>query len=135
MRPASILAGLFFVALTLRPQIVGVGPLLPEIQDGLDTTHAVVGLLGTIPVLCMGIFALPAALVAARLGTRMSIAWSLVLIGVFGVARAVAPNALWIVLLTWPIGAGMGVAGALVPVVVKEHFSVRPAGPTGIYTT
>ena len=135
MRPAPILAGLFLVALTLRPQIVGVGPLLPEIQDGLDTTHAVVGLLGTIPVLCMGIFALPAALVAARLGTRMSIAWSLVLIGVFGVARSVAPNALWIVLLTWPVGAGMGVAGALVPVVVKEHFSVRPAGPTGIYTT
>ena len=51
MRPAPILAGLFFVALTLRPQIVGVGPLLPEIQEDLHTTHAVVGLLATIPVL------------------------------------------------------------------------------------
>src|SRR5262245_64076604 len=57
VRPASILAGLFLVALTLRPQIVGIGPLLPEIQDDLDTTHAVVGLLATIPVLCMGLFA------------------------------------------------------------------------------
>jgi CP family cyanate transporter-like MFS transporter len=135
MRPASILAGLFFVALTLRPQIVGVGPLLPEIQDSLDTSHAVVGLLGTIPVLCMGLFAPPAAFLGARVGTRMAIAWSLVLIGAFGLARAVAPSAALLVLFTWPVGAGMGLAGALVPVAVKETFPLRPAGPTGVYTT
>ena len=68
--PGPILAGLFFVALTLRPQIVGVGPLLPEIQDDLDTTHALVGLLATIPVLCMGLFAPAAAYLSARIGTR-----------------------------------------------------------------
>jgi len=135
MRPASILAGLFLVALTLRPQIVGIGPLLPEMQDDLDTTHAVVGLLGTIPVLCMGLFAPPAAFLGARVGTRAAITWSLVLIGVFGLGRAVVPSAALVVLLTWPVGAGMGLAGALVPVAVKEHFPVRPAGPTGLYTT
>ncbi len=135
MRPASILAGLFLVALTLRPQIVGIGPLLPEIQDDLDTTHAVVGLLGTIPVLCMGVFAPAAAFLGARVGTRMAITWSLVLIGVFGFGRAVVPSAALVVLLTWPVGAGMGLAGALVPVAVKENFPIRPAGPTGLYTT
>ncbi len=135
MRPAPILAGLFFVALTLRPQIVGVGPLLPEIQDSLNTTHAVVGLLGTIPVLCMGLFAPPAAYLSARIGTRAAITWSVLLIGVFGVARAVAPNAALVLLFTWPVGIGMGLAGAVVPVAVKERFPVRPAGPTGVYTT
>jgi MFS transporter, CP family, cyanate transporter len=135
MRPAPILAGLFFVALTLRPQIVGVGPLLPAIQDGLKTTHAVVGLLGTIPVVCMGLFAPPAAFLRARVGTRAAVTWSVLLIGVFGLARAAAPNAALLVLLTWPIGVGMGLAGALVPVAVKERFSARPAGPTGVYTT
>lgn len=135
MRPAPILAGLFFVALTLRPQIVGVGPLLSEIQDSLHTTHAVVGLLGTIPVLCMGLFAPPAAFLSARVGTRAAVTLSVLLIGVFGLARAAAPSAALLVLLTWPIGVGMGLAGALVPVVVKERFSVRPAGPTGVYTT
>jgi CP family cyanate transporter-like MFS transporter len=135
MQPASILAGLFLVALTLRPQIVGIGPLLPEIQDDLDTSHAVVGLLGTIPVLCMGLFAPPAAFLGARVGTRMAIVWSLVLIGVFGIARALSPSAALVVLFTWPVGAGMGLAGALVPVAVKESFPARPAGPTGLYTT
>ena len=135
MRPASILAGLFLVALTLRPQIVGVGPLLPDIQDGLDTTHAVVGLLATIPVLCMGLFAPPAAYLSARIGTRSAITWSVLLIGVFGIARALAPSAVLVVLFTWPVGVGMGVAGAVVPVAVKERFAARPAGPTGVYTT
>ena len=135
MRPASILAGLFLVALTLRPQIVGVGPLLPEIQDGLDTTHAVVGLLATIPVLCMGLFAPPAAYLSARIGTRSAITWSVLVIGVFGIARALAPSAALVVLFTWPVGIGMGVAGAVVPVAVKERFAARPAGATGVYTT
>jgi CP family cyanate transporter-like MFS transporter len=135
VRPAPILAGLFFIALTLRPQIVGVGPLLPDIQDSLNTTHAVAGLLATIPVLCMGLFAPPAAYLSSRVGTRTAITSSVLLIGIFGVARAVAPTAALVVLFTWPVGIGMGLAGAVVPVAVKERFAARPAGPTGVYTT
>jgi CP family cyanate transporter-like MFS transporter len=131
MRPASILAGLFFIALTLRPQIVGVGPLLPDIQDSLNTTHAVAGLLATIPVLCMGLFAPPAAYLSSRVGTRSAITFSVLLIGVFGVARAVAPSAALVVLFTWPVGIGMGVAGAVVPVAVKERFAARRRAPWG----
>ena len=134
-RPVATLAALFFGAIALRPQIVGIGPLLPAIQESLDVSHALVGLLATIPVLCMGLFAPPAAYLAARVGTRAGIAWALALIGVFGIARAVSPGAALLILLTWPVGIGMGLAGALAPVAVKERFSVRPAGPTGIYTT
>ena len=64
--------------LALRPQIVGVGPLIPAIQDDLDISHAVAGLLSTIPVLCMGVFALPAPQVLARdtaPGSRSPSAW------------------------------------------------------------
>ena len=59
MKRFGVLAALFLGALALRPQLVGVGPLLPEIDDDLDVSHAVAGLLGTIPVLCMGLFAPP----------------------------------------------------------------------------
>ena len=54
MKSRPLLVALFLAALTLRPQLVGIGPLLPSVQDDLDVTHAVAGLLGTIPVLCMG---------------------------------------------------------------------------------
>jgi CP family cyanate transporter-like MFS transporter len=109
--------------------------LLPDIQDSLGTSHAVVGLLATIPVLCMGLFAPPAAFLSTRVGTRAAITWSVALIGVFGVARAVAPDVALLILFTWPVGAGMGLAGALVPVAVKENFPMRPATATGVYTT
>lgn len=134
-RHVATLAALFLGAIALRPQIVGVGPLFPEIQDSLGVSHALVGMLGTIPVLCMGLFAPPAAYLASRVGTRAGIGWALALIGVFGLARAVSPGAALVILFTWPVGIGMGLAGALAPVAVKERFSMRPAGPTGIYTT
>ena len=81
-RSTATLVALFLAALTLRPQIVGVGPLIPSIQDAFGTSHAVVGLLGTIPVLCMGLFAPVAAYLAAKIGTRRAMTIGLALIGI-----------------------------------------------------
>ena len=131
----ATLVALFLAALTLRPQIVGVGPLIPSIQDAFGSSHAVVGLLSTIPVLCMGLFAPVAAYLAARIGTRRAMTLGLALIGVFGVLRATMPSVWLVVLLTWPVGIGMGLGNALAPISVKEHFEHRPAAGTGVYTT
>jgi CP family cyanate transporter-like MFS transporter len=129
----GLLAGLFLAGLALRPQIVGVGPLIPSIERDLDISHAVAGLLGTIPVLCMGLFALPAPALTRRYGSRLAIAACLALIGLFGVARAAAPGAVAVVALTFGVGIGLGFAQALMPVAVKERFASRPAFATGIY--
>lgn len=129
------LAALFLAALSLRPQIVGAGPLIPSIQSGLHTSHAIAGLLGTIPVLCMGVFAPLAAYLAARVGTRRAMTLALVLIGTLGIARALSPNIWTVVLLTIPVGIGMGVGNAIAPIAVRERIPRRPALGTGSYTT
>jgi MFS transporter, CP family, cyanate transporter len=133
--PRRLLAGLFLAGLALRPQIVGVGPLIPAIQDDLDLSHTVAGLLVTIPVLCMGVFALPAPRVSARYGSRVAIAACLTLIGGFGIARAAAPGAAGVIVLTFGVGIGLGFAQALMPVAVKESVPGRPATATGIYAS
>jgi CP family cyanate transporter-like MFS transporter len=136
VRPRSVvLLALFLGALTLRPQLVAIGPLLPQIKHDLRISHSVAGLLGTIPVLCMGVFAPSAPYLSRRLGARGSIAVAVALLGVFSVARAQAPGALAVILLTVPVGMGIGLAGALMPVVVKERFADRPAFATGVYAT
>lgn len=109
------------------------GPLFPLIEEDLGVSHAVVGLLGTIPVLCMGVFAPPAAWLFGRVGTRLAIAVCLGLIAAFGLGRAFAPGAALLIALTFPVGVGMGLAGALIPVAVKERFPDRAGFGTGGY--
>jgi CP family cyanate transporter-like MFS transporter len=134
-RDVQVLLALVLAATALRPQLVGVGPLLPRISDDLGMRHWQAGLLGTIPVLCMGVFALPAGKVASWVGTKRAVGACVLVIGVFGLARAASDSALVLIALTIPVGIGMGLVGALVPVAAKERFSTRPALATGAYTT
>ena len=133
-RLAALLA-LGLAAVALRPQLTGIGPLLPEIQDDLEVSHVVAGLLPAIPIVCMGLFAPPAAYLSGWLGARGAVAACLAAIGLAGFARAFAPPAVAVVALTVPIGVAMGFAGALLPVAVKERFADRPAFATGVYST
>jgi MFS transporter, CP family, cyanate transporter len=125
---------LFFAALSLRPQLVGVSPVLPDVQRDLRLSHAVAGLLGTIPVLCMGLFAPVAPIVAARIGTAAAVAVGVALIGIFGLLRAFVGGAVDLVVLTVGVGVGMGIAGALLPVVVKQRVSARLVAGTVAYS-
>jgi CP family cyanate transporter-like MFS transporter len=92
-----------------------------------------VGLLATIPIVCMGVFAAPAPYLVRRLGTRLVLAVSLGVIAGFGLARAGAPGILALLLATVPVGIAMGVAGAVMPIAIKERFADRPVLPSGIY--
>ncbi len=130
-----LLAGLFLAALALRPQLVGIGPLLSTIRQSLGVSHSVAGLLSTVIVLCMGVFAPVAFVIARHVGTRWAIALALALIAGFGVARAVAQPAAAVILLTVPVGIGTAVAGSLMPLVVRESWAARPVLATGAYAT
>ncbi|CAN5496895.1 hypothetical protein BH20CHL7_BH20CHL7_04270 [soil metagenome] len=66
--PIAVILGLFLASVAMRPQILAIGPVLPLIRDDLGLPASVAGLLTTIPVLCMGLFAPIGPRVAARLG-------------------------------------------------------------------
>jgi CP family cyanate transporter-like MFS transporter len=132
---AGLVAALFLAALSLRPQLVGAGPLIPAIEAELRLSHATAGLIGTIPVLCMGIFAPIAPFAAARLVSGTAIAASIALIGGFGLGRVLATDAVVIFALTVGVGVGMGIAGALLPVYVKERMGASPVLGTVAYSS
>ena len=129
-----LLIGLFLAALTLRPQVVGLGPLIPDIQSELGISHAVAGLLITIPVLCMGIFAPIAPVLAGRVGAVRAVTVAVALIGAAGLLRVVVPGAWGLLALTFVVGAGMGLGNALMVVAVKERFADHPLLLTSVYT-
>ena len=133
-RPAvGLLVGFVLVGIALRPQLGAVGPLVPRIQGELGVSHAVAGLLGTIPVLCMGLFAPRAAAIAGRFGTARAIGMALGLVSLFGALRTVVPDAWAVLALTVPIGVGIATAGTLMPLAVRELLPERLGLGTGLY--
>jgi CP family cyanate transporter-like MFS transporter len=104
-------------------------------QDDLGVSHSVVGLVGTIPVLSMGLFAPLAGLASGRWGLRGAMAGCLLVVAAAGLGRAVAPGIVVLLALTLPIGVAMAIAGTLLPVAVKTRFAHRPAFATGIGVT
>jgi len=129
-----LLVGLLLAALTLRPQVVGLGPLIPDIQASLGMSHAAAGLLITIPVLCLGIFAPIAPVLAGRIGAVQAVTVAVALIAGAGLLRVVAQGAPGVLACTFVLGAGMGLGNALMVVAVKERFSDRPLLLTSVYT-
>lgn len=126
---------LFIAALALRPEVIGIGPLLETIQHRLGVSHSVAGLLPTIVVLCMGVFAPLGFVVARRVGLRSTIGGSLLLVALAGIGRALTGPAWAVILLTVPIGVGTAVAGSVMPVVVRQASRGRPVFGTALYTT
>ena len=131
--PLGVVVGLFLASVALRPQLLAIGPLLPLIREDLDLPASLGGLLTTIPVLCMGIFAPIGPRIAARLGPRTAFAVCLGLIVAFGLLRAVAPNFPLILLATLGLGVGVGIAGAIPSMIVSQRMPERPALGTGAY--
>ncbi|HLO34550.1 MAG TPA: MFS transporter, partial [Candidatus Deferrimicrobium sp.] len=133
LRRLAPLIVLFVVALPLRPQIVGVASLIATIQDDLGLSHTLAGVATTIPVLCMGLFALATPALVGRIGKRRTLTAGLGLIAGAGLARSVSADAWSFLLLTVGIGIGIGIGGAVLPVVVRTMTPDRALGGTAAY--
>ncbi len=130
---ARIFAALVLVGLALRPQVLVVGPLIGDIKADLGMSHAVAGLLGSIPVVCMGILAPLGPVIAGSIGPRLGAAVCVILVGGFGLLRALAPDAIGALLATVGIGVGMAVVGPILAMTVRLRTPDHPAAGTGAY--
>jgi CP family cyanate transporter-like MFS transporter len=131
---AGALAILFVVALSLRPQLVGAVTLIDDVSTDLGMSHAIAGFVGALPVLCMGVFALVAPGIRRAIGTRSTVTLSLALIALGGLARAASLEIWSFLALTIVVGVGIGVAGAVLPVVVRQVLPSKPVGGTASYS-
>ncbi len=132
-RPWLLLLGLILVALNLRPALSSMAPLLSDVSQHLGLSAAKAGLLTTLPVLCLGLFAPLAPLLARRfgaervvLGILMTLALGIVLRSSFGGVGVFAGSLL--------AGASIGVIGVLLPGIVKRDFARHAGTMTGVYT-
>lgn len=123
------------VALTLRPAIVSIGPLLPGMIQAFGLSHTQASLLTAIPTLLMGLMALPTPWLARRFGRdRVILVAFAVLLAATGL-RAFAGSIGTLFLTTVGVGAGIAVAGALLAGFVKASYPKQAALLMSIYAT
>ncbi|WP_082428064.1 CynX/NimT family MFS transporter [Pseudomonas endophytica] len=133
VRPWLLLLGLVLVALNLRPALSSVAPLLGVVSDSLGLSAAQAGLLTTLPVLCLGLFAPLAPILARRFGTERVVLGILLTLGVGIVVRSCFGE---VGLFAGSIlaGASIGVIGVLLPGIIKRDFAGHAGTMTGVYT-
>ncbi|WP_210506313.1 MFS transporter [Naasia sp. SYSU D00057] len=131
--PAIFVAVLLLASINLRAPFIAVAPLAGEIRADLGISAAEVGLLTSLPVLCFGLAAPLALLIARRTGPELALVTCLGGIVAGALVRSAGP--FWLALAgTVVIGIAITVGNIVVPVIIRRD--VRPArvgAVTGAY--
>ena len=135
--PGPLLLGvvLLLAAVNLRAVVAVVPPLLSRIQDDLGLSATMAGVLTTLPVLCMGVFAPVAQRLAARVGREATVGWALASIAAGALARLGGGSLPLLYGGTLLAGVGIAIGQTVLPGVVKEHFEGRGGVLTSLYST
>ncbi len=132
-RPWLLLLGLVLVALNLRPALSSMAPVLGQVAAGLGLNASEAGLLTTLPVLCLGLFAPLAPVLARRFGSERVILGILLTLALGIVVRS-ALGAAGVFIGSLMAGASIGIIGVLLPGIVKRDFPQHAGTLTGVYT-
>ncbi|OZM78651.1 MFS transporter [Pseudonocardia sp. MH-G8] len=117
----------------MRPAVVGVAPVLAQIQASERLSGTTAGILTALPVLCFGLLAPAGPLLARRFGIERALLTALVVLCVGFVVRSSGP----LVALfagTVLVGAAIAVGNVLLPSLIKRDFAGRTGLMTGLYT-
>ena len=132
-RNLLLIAGILFIATTLRVTFTGAAPLLDAIRAEYGLTTAQTGLLTTLPLLAFGLVSPLAAGVARRFGIERSLLIALGLI-CLGIGLRSLPAAAMLFGGTAVIGCGIALGNVLLPGLIKRDFSQHVAKMTGAYS-
>lgn len=127
------LVAFILVALNLRPALSSLAPVLKVVQEQSFISTAQAGLLTTLPVLCLGLFAPVASRLARRFSADRIIPSVLILLGAGLLYRGYG-GVTGLYIGTIMAGASIGIIGTLLPVIVKREFPKHSAVMTGVYT-
>jgi CP family cyanate transporter-like MFS transporter len=130
-----VLALAWFVAFNLRSGFIGLGPALPALTVDLGLSFAQAGFLVAVPTLMMGVMAVPGGALVDRWGPSRVITAGLALVAIGGGLRAIAPEFVLLLALTFLFGAGIGVSQPSLPRLMRSRFPLRLGVTTGVYAS
>lgn len=129
-----ILLALSLVALNLRIALSSVPAVVEQIQAATGWSDAAIGMLTTIPVLCMGAFALVVPRLSERIGRARTVSLALALLTLAVGSRFAAETPGVLPASAFLAGVGIALAAGLVPGVVREQVPDAVGMATGLWT-
>lgn len=133
--PWAFVVALVLVSLNLRAPFVAVAPISAALRHDLEVGGAAVGTLTSLPVLCFGLFAPVALLVARRTGAERAVVACLLAVIAGSVLRSAGSFGL-AVAGTVVIGLGITVGNIVVPVLIRRETPPARVGVvTGVYVS
>lgn len=129
----GLVVAIVLVSLNLRPAIVAVGPLTEAIQSDTGMNASMMSLLTTVPVICLGVFAVAASPLARRMGFEVGVLIAVVLILCGSALRLFDPVP---ALFVGSIVAGCGIAlgNVLIPSLIKRDFERHTGVMMALYS-
>jgi MFS transporter, CP family, cyanate transporter len=136
MRPSPpiIAAGVMLVAINLRPAAASLGPLVHRIEADTGLSSGWTGALTTLPVLCFGLLAPLAPVLARRLGVPASISVAMIAL-LAGLVVRLVPGVGFLFLGTAVAGSAIAIGNVLMPVLVRRDFPHSTGTVMALFTT
>lgn len=118
----------------LRLTLLAVPPVLPMIHADLRLDEKGIAALSGLPVLLLGIVAVPGSLLIARIGPRRALIAGLCLIGGSSALRGLGPSVPMLFGMTLLMGAGISISQPTFPALVRHWFPHAITRATGLWS-
>ena len=133
--PYAILISAMLLAIAMWTPLLCIPPMEHILKEQLQITHAQTSLLYSIPLWMVGVVALPAGLIADRIGFRKAGGIGVTLIAVGSLLRCTTTDASALLAFTFIYGVGFGFAFASLPKIISAWIPREKTGiATGVYS-
>lgn len=127
--------GIVLVAFSLRSAVASLSPILAEVEADIAVPAWILGLIGAAPPVCFAIFGIVTPALERRFGLERLAVASMVVATAAMVGRALASDALALLVGTAVLFAAIGVGNVVLPPLIKKYFPDRVGTMTALYSS
>lgn len=129
-----LLSAVVLVALNLRAALSSLPTVITEIQDATGWSEATLGVLTTIPVLCMGLIALAVPSLAMLFGRKVLVAIALLSLTLAMLLRGLESFTSLLFVSAFLAGLGIALSAGVIPGIVREQLPDRSSQANALWT-
>lgn len=126
--------GIVLVAFSLRSAVASLSPILAEIEADFTVPSWILGLIGAAPPICFAVFGIVTPALERRFGLERLAAAAMIVAAAAMIGRALASDALLLLLGTAVLFAAIGVGNVVLPPLIKKYFPDRSGSMTALYS-